>query len=429
MEKKSSLVRGLTLITVFTLIAGAMVGMAWAVLANVMLDRAGPAVGLSIVIAAVLSMFIGLCYAELCSAMPFAGGEYIYVKRGMGKFFGFFAGWILILAYASMMPGECIILGKLINGVAPSLSPSITGAVLALIFTCINILGVRISGYVQLFMTLALFAGILIYLGAALPKLELVNYQPIFGRGMGGVFLMVPLSMLAFMGYDILPQAAEEVNAPVRKMVFLIPASILFVAFFYFMLTVVNAGLAPWEGLAKSKAHIPIMDVVPIALGEKGPMIILISGIAGLITTMNAFMLGGSRLLMAMAKDGEIPAAFAYVHPKFHTPTVALIFLGLMGVIGSFFTELIVLFDTAASSVLVCYVLVAVTLIMLRRNEPDMERPYKVWAYPLIPILAILATLPAWGISMALLEKEAVIVYFAWMILGVLYFLVVRRGK
>jgi amino acid transporter len=429
MEQKSTLVRGLTLITVFTLIAGAMVGMAWAVLANVMLDRAGPAVGLSIVIAAVLSLFIGLCYAELCSAMPYAGGEYIYVKRGMGKFGGFFAGWILILAYASMMPGECIILGKLVHGIAPGLSPAWTGAVLALVFTIINLLGVRISGYVQLVLTLALFAGILIYVVGALPKLEWANYQPILGRGWGGVFLMVPLSMLAFMGYDILPQAAEEVNAPVRKMVFLIPASILFVAFFYFMVTVANAGLAPWEGLAKSEAHIPIMDVVTIALGEKGPMIILIAGIAGLITTMNAFMLGGSRLLMAMAKDGEIPSAFAYVHPRFHTPSVALLFLGIMGVIGSFFTELIVLFDTAASSVLVCYILVAVSLILLRRKEPNMDRPYKVWAYPLVPILAIISTIPAWGISMALLETHAIIVYFGWMAIGCLYFLIVRRGR
>ena len=93
MSEKNSLVRGLTLATMFALITGAMVGMAWAVLANVMLDRAGPAVGLSIFLAAVFSLFVGLCYAELCSAMPRAGGEYIYVKRGLGRFPGFFQQW------------------------------------------------------------------------------------------------------------------------------------------------------------------------------------------------------------------------------------------------------------------------------------------------------------------------------------------------
>ncbi|MBU2647939.1 APC family permease [bacterium] len=428
MEEKSSLVKGLTLLTMFTLISGAMVGMAWAVLANVMLDRAGPAVGLSILIAAVLSLFIGLCYAELCAAMPRAGGEYIYVKRGLGKFPGFFAGWILILAYASMMPGECIILGKLIHGIDPTLSPALTGALIAVFFTAINLLGVKISGRVQFLFTLILFAGILIYVAAALPKLQLANFQPVFGRGMGGVFLMVPLSMLAFMGFDILPQAAEEVNAPIRKMVFLIPASIVFVAFFYFMVTVANAGLVPWESLAKSTDNIPIMEPVKIALGEKGVIIILAAGICGLLTTMNAFMLGGSRLLMAMAMDGEIPTALAYIHPRFRTPSVALIFLGIMGIVGSYFTKLIVLFDTAASAVLLCYVLVVVSLMMLRRKEPDLERPYRTWGYPVVPVLAIIAIVPAWLISLALLNTFAIGVYIGWMVLGGLYFVVFRRN-
>jgi len=428
MEEKSNLVKGLTLATMFTLITGAMVGMAWAVLANVMLDRAGPAVGLSIIIAAVLSMFIGFCYAELCSAMPKAGGEYIYVKRGLGKFTGFFAGWVLILAYASMMPGECIILGKLIHGINPALSPTLTGALIAVFFTVINLLGVRISGRVQFLFAILLFAGILIYVIAALPKLQLANFQPVFGRGMGGVLLMVPLSMLAFMGFDVLPQAAEEVNAPIRKLVFLIPASIVFVAFFYFAVTVANAGLVPWENLAKSTENIPILAPVKIALGEKGAIIILVAGICGLLTTMNAFMLGGSRLLMAMAKDGEIPRPLAFVNPRFGTPSIALVFLGIMGVLGSVFTELIVLFDTAASAVLLCYLLVVITVIRLRRKEPDMERPYQMWGYPVIPILAIISIIPAWGISILLLKSWAMGVFVGWMLVGVLYFLLFKRN-
>ena len=429
LEKKTNLVRGLTLATMFALITGAMVGMAWAVLANVMLDRAGPAVGLSIFLAAVFSLFVGLCYAELCAAMPRAGGEYIYVKRGLGRFAGFFAGWILILAYAAMMPGECIILGKLIHGIHPGFSPSFTGAGIALFFTLINLLGVRLSGRIQFIFTMILFAGIFIYVAAALPKIEMANFQPVLGRGWGGVFLMVPLSMLAFMGFDILPQAAEEVNAPIRKLVFLIPASIVVVALFYIAIMIVNAGLAPWEILAKSRAEIPILDTVKIALGERGAVIILVAGICGLLTTMNAFMMGGSRLIMAMAKDGEIPSFFAFVHPKFHTPWVAIIFLGLMGVLGSFFTELIALFDTAAASVLICYLLVAITVIVLRKNEPAMDRPYKISLYPLVPILAILSTIPTWLISMTLLKPGSLGIFVGWILLGILYYLVVKKGK
>jgi len=429
MEKQSTLVRGLTLITLFTLITGAMVGMAWAILANVLLDRAGPAVVLSLAIAAFLSLFIGLCFAELCSAMPYAGGEYIYVKRALGKFPGFITGWILVLAYAAMMPGECIIIGKLVNGILPQFSPTVIGVTAAILFTVINLIGIRLSGLVQFLLTSALFVGILIYVFAGLPALELSNFEPFFGRGVGGIFIMIPIAMLAYMGYDVLPQAAEEVDAPIRKMVFIIPASIFFVGFVYVLVIVVTAGLVPWEQIAKSTEHIPIIPAVLKALGEKGPTIIIIAGVCGLITTMNAFLVGGSRLLMAMAKDNELPSAFKRIHQRFHVPSVGIIFLGLLGVAGSFIKELIVLFDTAASSVLICYLLVAIALIVLRRKEPGLDRPYRVPGYPAVPIVAIVAVIPTWLISLAILKTWALAVYFGWIVLGCGYYLIIRRER
>lgn len=426
-DGKSGLKRGLTLVTMFTLMTGAMVGMAWAVLANVFLDRGGPAIVISLLIAAVLSIFIGLCYAELCGAMPQAGGEYIYVKRALKRFPGFITGWVLVLAYASMMPGECIIIGKLVNGINPSLSPSITGVVVAIVFTIINILGVKISGRIQFLFAIILFGGILVYFGAAIPKLEISNFQPFFGRGIGGVALMIPIAMLGFMGFDILPQAAEEIDAPIRKMVFLIPLSIVFVAFFYIIVNIANAGLQPWQDLAKSTESVPIIGPVKVAMGDTGVTIIMVAGICGLLTTMNAFLLGGSRLLMAMASDNELPSIFAYVHPKFGTPTVGLIFLGAMGVAGSFIKELIVLFDTASAAVLICYLMVVISVLRLRKTEPDMERPYKTWGYPAVPIIAILAVIPTWLISLTLLNSWAKGVFFGWILVGSLYFLIFRR--
>ena len=116
------------------------------------------------------------------------------------------------------------------------------------------------------------------------------------------------------------------------------------------------------------------------------------------------------------------------MNPRFRTPSIALIFLGIMGVLGSVFTELIVLFDTAASAVLLCYLLVVVSVIRLRRKEPDMERPYKMWGYPMIPILAIVSIIPAWGISILLLKPGAIAVFVGWMVVGALYFLLFRKN-
>ncbi len=429
MENESKLTRGLTLVTLFTLITGAMVGMAWAVLANVFLDRAAPAVVISIAVASVLTLFVGLCFAELCSAMPFAGGAYIYVRRAMGTFAGFISGWLLVLAYAAMMPGECIILARLVAGLYPSLNPSLVGAGLALFFTLVNLAGIRFSGLVQFVLTVALFGGIIIFVVTGAPHLRVEHFQPFFGRGAGGILLMIPIAMLAFMGYDVLPQAAEEVNAPIRKMVFLIPSSIFFVAIMYILVLVVSAGTVHWEVIASNTGHIPIMPSVEKALGTRGATIVIIAGICGLITTMNAFMVGGSRLLMAMAKDRELPGIFGRLSGNTSVPYAGIIFIGVLGIAGSFVQELIVLFDTAASAVLVSYFLVAVAVIVLRRKEPDLERPYKIRWYPVIPLVAAVAVVPTWIISLAILKIWALAVFWVWVLLGVGYYFLFRKKR
>jgi amino acid transporter len=428
-QQPTNLKRGLTLVTLFTLLTGAMVGMAWAVLANVFLDRGGPASMLSLLIAAAFTLCVGLCFAELCSIMPVAGGAYIYVRRAMNKFSGFSAGWLLLLAYAAMMPGECIIIGKLVAGIAPGVPVAWVGVAAATIFTIINLLGITFSAVVQLILTVILFGGIFAYALPGLGNIQAENLMPFFGRGVAGMFLMVPIYFLGFMGYDILPQAAQEVKSPVRKMVFIIPLSIFFVLLAYLSVAITNAGVLPWEQIAKSTDPIPIMPIATKLLGPSGPMIIILAGLCGLVTTMNGFVVGASRLMMAMAKDGEIPGFFGTVNKRFGVPHWAILFIGVLGIIGSFAPQLIVLFDTAASAVLVTYALTAISVITLRRKEPDIERPYKVpWGYT-IPILALIGVVPTFLISLGILTTEALIVFVAWFVIGVIYYLLFRRKK
>jgi len=426
-EKPSNLKRGLTLVTLFTLLTGAMVGMAWAVLANVFLDRGGPASILALIVAAVFTLFVGLCFAELCSMMPVAGGAYIYVKRAMNKFGGFTAGWLLVLAYAAMMPGECIIIGKLAAGLIPGVPVAWVGVGAAVIFTVINLIGITFSAIVQLILTVVLFGGIFVYALPGLAQVDVANMTPFFGRGVAGMFLMVPIYFLGFMGYDILPQAAEEVKSPVRKMVFVIPLSILFVLIAYMAVAIVNAGVLPWEQIAKSTDPVPILPIAEKLLGPSGPAIIIIAGLCGLVTTLNGFVVGASRLMMAMAKDHELPPFFARVNRRFGVPHWAIIFVGVLGIIGSFVPQLIVLFDTAASAVLVTYALTAISMMILRKKEPDAERPYKVPWGNVIPILALVGIVPTFLISLGILTTEALIVFVAWFVIGVIYYLLYRR--
>jgi APA family basic amino acid/polyamine antiporter len=130
---------------------------------------------------------------------------------------------------------------------------------------------------------------------------------------------------------------------------------------------------------------------------------------------------------MAMAKDNELPPFLGTVNKRFGVPHWAIVFVGILGIIGSFVPQLIVLFDTAASAVLITYILTAIAVLVLRKKEPNAERPYKMpWGY-VIPILALVGTVPTFLLSLAILKTEALIVFAAWIVIGVLYYLIFRR--
>jgi len=428
--ENSGLKRGLTLVTVFTLITGAMVGMAWAVLPNVLFGYAGPALLISVLIAAVFCIFIGLCYAELCAAMPFAGGEYHYTKVGLGKFPSFITGWFLVIAYSAMMPGEIIVLSKVMSMLFSSLPKWLIGIVIALIFGGINLIGIRISAILQLIFAIVLFLGMATFIFGGLGNIHWENFSPFFDGHVGGMLMMVPIGMLAFMGFDIVPQAAEEVKSPIKKVVYLIPLSIVFVCFFYFGAFFTAAGNVPPAQIAQSKAEVPLIEVSKIFLGESGALVILIAGIMGLITTLNAFVIGASRLMLGMAREGVLPGFLGKIHRRYGTPYWAIMIITVFGILGAIFQQLFLVFQIASSAILVAYILVLISFFLLRKRKPDMERPYTVPAYPLTPIIAIFGSVLAFLFSLVAFESWVHWAIFVGMTLvGLLYYVTSVRNR
>ena len=428
--ENTDLKRGLTLVTVFTLITGAMVGMAWATLPNVLFGYAGPALLVSVLIAAFFCIFIGLCYAELCAAMPYAGGEYHYTKAAMGKFASFITGWFLVIAYSAMMPGEVIILSK-IFAMLSSVPPKwLTGTLIAIIFGAINLLGVRISAIFQLVFAIILFLGMAIFIFGGLGNIQWSNFSPFFEGRVPGMLMMVPIAMLAFMGFDIVPQAAEEVKSPIEKVVYLIPLSILFVCFFYFGAFFTAAANVHPDVIAKSKAEVPLIEVSKGFLGESGALVILIAGIMGLVTTLNAFVIGASRLMLGMAREGVLPKFLAQVNKKYSTPHWAIILIIIFGILGAIFQKLFLVFQIASSAILIAFIMVVISFFVLRKKKPEMERPYRVPIYPLTPIIAIAGSVVAFLFSLIAFETLAHwIIFIGATFLGLVYYFVSVRSK
>ena len=428
--ESAGLKRGLTLITIFTLITGAMVGMAWAVLPNILFGYAGPSLLVSVIIAAIFCLFIGLCYAELCAALPYAGGEYHYTKIAMGKFFSFVTGWFLVIAYSAMMPGEIIVLSKILVMLFSSIPKWLIGIILALIFGGLNILGIRISAIIQLVFASALFLGMAIFIFGGLGNIHWENFSPFFKGHIPGMFMMVPIGMLAFMGFDIVPQASEEVKAPIKKVVYMIPLSILFVCFFYFGAFFTAAANMPPSQIAQSKAEVPLIEVAKIFLGNSGATIILIAGIMGLITTLNAFIIGASRLMLGMAREGVLPGFLGNISKKYGTPYWAITVITFFGILGAIFQQLFMVFQIASSAILIAFILVIISFFILRKKKPDMERPYRVPAYPLTPIIALFGSVIAFLFSLVAFESWVHWAIFLFVtVIGLVYYFFSVKGK
>lgn len=428
MEKNATLKKGISLLSLFAILTSSMIGMAWATLAGVLLGIAGPAIILSICLGALFCIFIGLSYAELCGALPYAGGEYVYTSRSLGKFWGFTTGWFLLLAYGAMMPAEVIILSQVINTLAPAFPLVLTGIIVALLFGAINIIGIKFSASVQLVLAFLLFVSMGIFIVSGLGNIRVENLTPFFSKGFVGMLTVIPLMMLAFMGFDIAPQAVEEVNAPLRKVVFLIPLSIGFVALFYLGVFLVSGGVAP-DVLQKSTLNVPIIDVAMLFLGEKGALLIIVAGALGLITTLNAFLIGASRLMYGMAKGGALPALFTRLHGRFGTPYVALLFLTLLGIAGAFYQQLLVILQLSSAAIMVVYCLISISVIRLRRLEPDLARPYRIPVFPVLPLVGFITSIAALLIALTTIDVLGFIVFAVWLAAGLVYYVTELRNK
>lgn len=428
MDNQLSLKKGITLLPLFAILTSSMIGMAWATLTAILLGIAGPAIILSICLAAVFCIFIGLCYAELCGALPFAGGEYVYTSRSIGKFWGFSTGWFLLLAYGTMMPGEVIILSRIISALIPGVPLIVAGIAIAIIFGAINIIGVKFASIVQLVLAALLFIGMGVFIVSGIGSVDIANFTPFFSEGVVGMVTVIPLMMLAFMGFDIAPQAVEEINAPLRKVVFLIPLSIVFVAVFYLGVFLVAGGAAP-DILMSSTSDVPLIDVAAVFLGGSGASVVMVAGALGLITTLNAFMIGASRLMYGMAVGGALPAVFSKIHPKFGTPYIALIALTLFGIAGALYQEILVVFQLSSAAIVIVYILICLSVIMLRKSEPELDRPYRVPLFPTLPIIGMVASVAALLIALTTIDSVGFILFLIWLVVGLAYYMSVIRNK
>lgn len=373
---------------------GAMIGFGWIVLTGGFIDEAGTGgAALAFVVGGVVVGFIGLTYAELVSAMPSAGGEHHYVLRAIGSRAAFVTSWALVLGYVSVVAFEAVALPQTMLYLFPDmlavrlwsvagydvyLSWLAVGVVAALVMTWLNYRGVRPAAAFQTIAVLFLAAVGVVLLTGAFVGGEPENMSPLFTGGAAGIAGVLVATPFLFVGFDVIPQSAEEIDLPFRRIGQLLLVSVVLAVGWYVMIMLTVGASMPAKDLAGS--DLAAADgMAALWHSQTLGTVLVLGGIAGILTSWNGFLIGASRLLYAMAQSGMLPRWFARVHPRYRTPGNAILFVGALSLLAPLFGQQMLtwLVDAGGVSLIVSYVMVAVGFVMLRRNERDMERPFR----------------------------------------------------
>ena len=436
---------------VLALAFGAMIGWSWVALTGNWIIEAG-SVGamLAFLIGGVAVIFVGFTYAELASAMPQAGGEHVYSHRALGPTASFICTWAILLGYVSVVAFEAVALPTVFDYLVPgfgrghlwtiagwdvTLTWVLLGVVAAIVMTVINVLGIRTAARLQLLVTtMILLVGIMLISGA-IAEGDPANMSPPYqqgAKGLLGVLVMVPFM---FVGFDVIPQSAEEVDIPFADIGKMLMASIgLAVLWYVAIIWAVSMGM-PADMRAGSE--LPTADATTLLLGgDWAGDLLVVAGIGGILTSWNAFLIGGSRALYALAKAGQLPRSLADLHPRFNTPYRAVLLIGVLSVLAPLLGRpaLVWLVDAGGLGIVTAYAFVAWSFLVLRRREPDLPRPYRVRQGTAIGYIALVLSLGIMvlylpGSPAALVWPAEWLIVLGWCILGLTLLRMAARGE
>lgn len=405
-EQRASLEKSFSKFDVFALAFGAMIGWGWVMLAGYWVQSAGwLGAILAFAIGAVMCVFVGLCYAELTPMFPVTGGGLVYSYRGMGYGWAWVAAWATAFAYLGVAAWEGIAISTAIDylinipkigyiwtiaGYDVYASWSLVGMVCGALIMWMNFKGASAAAWFQNFATIVLaLVGVVLVFGGAI-KGDPANMGPLFtgSKGIIGVLIMAPAM---YVGFDVIPQSAEEMNVPLKTIPKVLFLAIAMASLWYIAMIFATAISAPIS--VTSKASVPVADAMAYLFNAKmWGKIVIVGGLAGIVTSWNGFIVGGARVMFAMGRAKMLPPVFGTVNPKSGVPTAALILMGIFVLISPLLGKnaLVWFVDASSFGVVIVYLLVCISFLMIRNKEPNLDRPFKVASGKLIGWLGVI---------------------------------------
>lgn len=432
---------------------GAMIGWGWVVSSGGWIKQSG-IVGtiLAFLLGGIMIYFVGLVYAELTTALPENGGAKVFSQHAFGTIGSFICTWSIILSYIGVVCFEACSFPTIIQYIFPEFLKGylytvagfdiyatwlLVASISCVFITYINIKGVKTAAMLQKILTIVIAAVGIILIIASVINGDSSNLeeQLFVGLGidkmLGNVLSVAMVAPFFLFGFDVIPQAAEEINIPLKKLGKLIVLSIaLAVAFYGMVVFAVGYGMNQTEltmslngsGLVTADAMAKLFH------SEVMAKILILGGICGIATSWNSFLIGGSRALESMATSYMIPHIFCIKNKKYQTPYLSLILIGALSFISLFFGRQMLIWISNCASFACCltYCIVSLSFLRLRKKEPNLKRPYKVKNYRFVGIMATVLSgflcmmylIPGTVCSM---RNQEMIITALWTIIGIFF--------
>ena len=458
-QKKSEFNKVFSAWDILVIAFGAMIGWGWVVSSGGWIEEGG-AVGAAIgfAIGGVMIFFVGLTYAELTAAMPQCGGEHVFSHRAMGPTGSFICTWAIILGYVGVACFEACafptILTYLWPGFLKGYLYTVAGfdiyaswlavaVIVALLITIINILGAKTAAVLQTVLTVIIGgAGILLIVASVINgDMSNLSGQAFVGTSGGSIVKSIlgvaVITPFYFIGFDVIPQAAEEINVPLKKIGKMMILSVVLAVVFYALVILAVGYVLDAGSISASQNGTGLVtaDAMAKAFGTSVmAKVIIVGGMCGIITSWNSFMIGGSRAMYSMAESYMIPPVFAKLHSKSKTPVNSLILIGVLTMIAPFAGRKMMVWICDAGNFGCClaYCMVSISFLILRKKEPDMPRPYKVPAAKFVGTMAVLMSgfmvvmycIPGSGGNLILQEWLMV---GGWSLLGAIFYVICKK--
>ena len=388
---------------------------------NLGLEKGGT-LGLAVATFFIIIMYVTFTfsYCELASAIPKAGGAFDYAKRALGPNWGFIAGMAQNIEFIFAPPAIAFAIGAYFNLFFPQI-PIIYIAIFSyILFTGLNIYGVKAAAMFELFITVFAVGELLLFAGITIPHIEIANLkQNALPNGWSGMFAAIPFAIWFFLGIEGVANVAEETINPQKTILIGFGSAIATLVLLCILTIISSTGVAGWEAIVYKADGSASDSPLPLALGkvvgESNALyhLLIAIGLFGLVASFHGLILAAGRASFEFGRVNYAPSILGKVHQRFKTPANALVLNMLIG-IGALLTgrtaEIITI---SVFGAITLYIISMITVVVLRKKEPGLQRPFRVPFYPAFPIIAL---------TIALGSLVAMLVYNQ--LLGGIYFLI-----